>query len=451
MIKKLHCAYYVCSCLLFLCAAITTRAQTTLAPGDIVVLGLNADDLYTDQRWAFMTMRTLAAGTIIRFTDKGYDGSTGEFRLPAGVAENDGFMSWQVQSTIAAGTVIYATNDSINGTDAGVSGSLGSSVTNVGFAGQGDQIIVYQNLSGSMATGATFIYALNTGQHSIYTGGPGSWLTTGSVTLDYHSYLPPGLTNGTTALSLVSNVTATPLGTGTVGSANYGFDNMYYGGTTTGTRAQLLAAIGNPANWAGDNSSGFNLTSGGVIPVSAFVVLPVTLLHFNAEETTAGAVKLSWGTAMEVNNDHFTLERSGDGLHYTTIATVPGKGDNNHPVDYSYTDEWPEHGNNYYRLTQTDRDGRSKILGTRRVEVAAIALRVGPNPAVHTVEVSFNRGVWRELKLYNSAEQLLQTISPRATASRLKVSLQNYRPGTYYLAFIGNNGQSTVRRFLKRE
>jgi hypothetical protein len=449
MIKKLHSTYIVCTCLLFFCAGIT-RAQTILTPGDIAVLGLNADDLYSNQRWAFMTMRSIAAGTIIHFTDKGYDGSTGEFRLPAGGGENDGFMSWQVQSAIAAGTVIYATNDSINGTNAGVSGALGSSVTNNGFVGQGDQIIVYQGTSG-VASSATFIYALNTAQHSVYGASPGVWLTSGSVTLDYHSYLPPGLTNGSTALSLVSNVTATPLGTGTVGSANYGFDNMYYGGTTTGTKAQLLAAIGNPANWAGDNDNGFNLTSGGVIPVSAFVVLPVTLLHFNAEEATAGAVNLTWSTAMEVNNDHFTLERSVDGMHYTVLGTVPGKGDNNQPVNYSFTDQSPEQGSNFYRLTQTDRDGQSKILGTRKVEVAEIALRVGPNPAVHTLDVAFNSSVWREIKLYNSAEQLLQIISPRITTSRLKIGLQNYRPGIYYLAFTGNNGQSTVRRFVKRE
>jgi hypothetical protein len=152
---------------------------------------------------------------------------------------------------------------------------------------------------------------------------------------------------------------------------------------------------------------------------------------------------------MEVNNDHFTLERSSDGLHYIVIGTVPGKGDNNQPVNYSFTDQSPEQGSNCYRLIQTDRDGQSKILGTKTVEVAGIALRVGPTPAVHTVDLAFNRGVWREIKLYNSAEQLLQTFTPRITTSRIKIGIQNYRPGTYYLAFVGNNGQSTVRRFMK--
>jgi hypothetical protein len=329
---------------------------------------------------------------------------------------------------------------------------LGSASTGFGFSTSGDQIIVYQGTSGT-ATGATFIYALNTGQFSGYAAA-GTWITSGVVNQDYMSYLPPGLTNGTTALALTWTVFANSSPTsGNLGEANYGFDNMVYGGTTSGTKTQLLMAIGNPVNWLGSNSAGFNLAAGsGIFPGNAFSVLPVTLLHFNAEEATAGSVKLTWGTAMEVNNDHFTLERSSDGLHYTLIGTVPGKGDNNQPVDYSFTDQSAEQGSNYYRLTQFDRDGRSKILGTRRVEIREIALRVGPNPAIHFVDVTFASGAWSEIKLYNSAQQLLQTISPASTASRIKINLQNYRAGTYYLAFVANNGQgNTVRRFVKRE
>lgn len=447
MIKKIHFLYTLC---LMLAASEKTTAQTVLNAGDIVILGLNADDAYPNEKWAFVTMKPLTAGTIIHFTDKGYDNTLGDFRAVAS-PENDGFMTWVVPAPIARGTIIYATNTTINGSTNGVTGQLGNGTTN-GFSTSGDQIIVYRGTSGT-AAGATFIYAINTGQVNNYTA-PGTWLTSGVVNADYLSYLPPGLSNGTTALALTSNVFGMSSGPGTLGTPNYGFNNMKYGGAIVGTQPALLALIGDPANWVGTNGAGTGydfFTGGGEFPATEFTVLPVTLLHFNTEETTGGAVKLSWSTAMEVNNDHFTVERSSDGLHYTVIALVPGKGDNNQPVDYSFTDEWPGHGSNYYRLTQTDRDGRSKILGTRRVEVAAIALRVGPNPAVNNIDVAFNRGVWRELKLYNSAEQLMQTISPRATTSRLKISLQNYRPGIYYLAFIGNNGQSTVRRFIKRE
>jgi hypothetical protein len=357
-----------------------------------------------------------------------------------------------VPSLITKGTVVYGTNNTVNGSSSGVSGQLGAPGTpGNGFAPTGDQLIVYQGTSGT-AIGATFIYALNTGQNINY-GSPGNWITSGIIGNDQLSYIPPQLTNGLTAVALTSNGGSTPVGDGNLGTANYGFDNMYYGGTRTGTISALLTAIASPTNWIGSDGTTFNIQSASsVFPGSSFTVLPVVLAHFNAVKTTAGTVELTWGTAMEVNNDHFTLERSNDGLHYTTIGTVPGKGDHNQPVDYSFTDPSPEQGSNYYRLTQTDRDGQSKILGTRTVEVQEVALRVGPNPAVHSVDVVFSAGAWREIKLYNSAEQLLQSFSPGTNTSRLKIGLQNYRGGTYYLAFISNNGQNkTVRRFVKRE
>ncbi len=218
-----------------------------------------------------------------------------------------------------------------------------------------------------------------------------------------------------------------PVGPGTLGTANYGFNNMVYGGSYYRYKVAILTAIANPVNWLGNEVTPFNLTSGVLFPTNSFTILPVTLLHFNAQEATAGGVKLTWSTAMEVNNDRFTLERSSDGLHFTLIGTVPGKGDNNQPVDYSFTDPSPDQGSNYYRLTQFDRDGRSKILGVRTVEVREIALRVGPNPAVNSIDIVFARGAWREIKLYNSADQLLQTVTPASSVSRVKIGLQNYR------------------------
>ncbi|OQP58007.1 hypothetical protein [Niastella populi] len=449
MIKKLHNVYIVCTCLLLLGCWPGLKAQTILTPGDIVVLGWNSDESYPNQKWAFLAMTDILAGTSIIFTDNGYDASTGNFRAPS---SSDGFLTYIVQSLISRGTVVYGTNTTINGSTAGVSGQLGNPSTPFGFSNFGDQLIVYQGTSGT-ATGATFIYALNTGQNTAY-GANGAWYTGGAaISVDVLSYLPPGLTNGVTAVALTANTLNLSVGTGLLGSANYGFDNMAYGGTTTGTKSTLLTAIANPANWLGSDATAFNLAAGsGVFPGNVFSVLPVTLLQFKAEEATAGIVKLSWSTAMEVNNDHFTLERSSDGLHYTVIGTVAGRGDNNQPVDYSFTDKAAEQGSNYYRLTQFDRDGQSKILGTRKVEVREIALRVGPNPAVHFVDVAFASGAWREVKLYNSADQLLQTISPAPNTSRVRISLQNYRAGTYYLAFVANIGQgNTVRRFVKRE
>ncbi len=83
--------------------------------------------------------------------------------------------------------------------------------------------------------------------------------------------------------------------------------------------------------------------------------LPIELLSFQGR--TVGAVnELYWSTASEHNNDHFDLERSADGEHFTRIGTVDGAGDSQTRIDYTFTDADPERGMNHYRLKQVDVD-----------------------------------------------------------------------------------------------
>lgn len=443
--KKVLC--YVLAGLCCFSAGLFNKAYG-LGPGDIVILGWNSDDTYPNQRWAFMTTVAVPAGTVLIFTDNGYDFTTSNFRTGAA---NDGYMTWVVPTNYQWGSVIYATNTTINGSTTGVTGSLGVSPN--GFSTIGDQIIVYQGTSGT-ATGATFIYAANTGTSVSYTGGPGTWLVNGSgtvVTLDQLSYLPPGLTNGTTAVALTNNVGNTSSGTGNVGSPNYGFDNMYYGGSRSLTRSQLLAAVGNPSNWAGNGTTGNALQTGGVYPVDYFTLLPVSLLNFTADAISDNKVELKWATGREENNNHFIIERSTDGQSYTAIGIVKGQLNAELTTNYSFTDNDPEPGVSYYRLRQTDVNGTERILEVRTVTIRDVAVRISPNPATTAIDATFSAGSYRSIRLYTSQGMLLQTVSLKATDVRTRFSLINYTPGTYYMAFIGNDEKKKlVKKIVKR-
>jgi hypothetical protein len=426
---------------------------TVLTAGDIVVLGWNSRDMAPDQKWAFMTMVDIAAGTNIIFTDNGYDATTSNFRSGA---TNEGFLSWTTPSAITKGTIIYCTNNKINGATTGVSGQLGGGLGGSGsFSTAGDQIIVYQGTSGT-AVGATFIYALNTGQSNLYTGGNGTWLPNGSGALsaDNLSYLPPGLTNGSTAVALTTNTTGISSGTGALGSANYGFDNMYYGGTTSGTKTSLLAAVATPTNWVGNNSTttfAIQSGAGSVFTTGTFTILPVTLLYFNARLLNTNAVELTWATSRETNNDHFTIERSTDGIGFTSVAVVKGQATASLTTEYAVTDRQPRPGTSYYRLRQTDVNGSEQVLGLRTITMQAAPVRLSPNPAGAAVDAAFNAGIFTSIRLYTSDGRLLQTVSPGINGTRAHFQLTGYAPGTYYVAFIGaNDTKRLVRKLVKR-
>jgi len=99
----------------------------------------------------------------------------------------------------------------------------------------------------------------------------------------------------------------------------------------------------------------------------ATTVLPVTVVNYTARQQSSGAVVLNWQTSSENNNDHFFVERSSDGKSFIKIGNLVKSIGNN--SSYSFSDQSPEAGEAYYRLTQVDRDGTSTILGTRLVKI----------------------------------------------------------------------------------
>ncbi|TAH38849.1 MAG: hypothetical protein EYC69_14285 [Bacteroidetes bacterium] len=88
------------------------------------------------------------------------------------------------------------------------------------------------------------------------------------------------------------------------------------------------------------------------------VLLPIELLVFEAT-CVEDAVSLHWQTATEVNNDFFNIQKSTDGQQWETISQVDGAGNSSHILDYIFNDYQINTVSTYYKLTQTDFDGKS--------------------------------------------------------------------------------------------
>lgn len=67
-----------------------------------------------------------------------------------------------------------------------------------------------------------------------------------------------------------------------------------------------------------------------------------------------------WSTSEEMKGDVFDLERSTDGRNFTNIATIPAKGE---ASIYTYLDQSPRGGTNYYRLKMSDVSGKYEYSG----------------------------------------------------------------------------------------
>ena len=88
------------------------------------------------------------------------------------------------------------------------------------------------------------------------------------------------------------------------------------------------------------------------------VALPITLLSFTGHNTVDGNL-IQWQTASEHNNDYFNIEKTSDGETFENIGYIKGAGESTYPTTYSFTDYNSNRDINYYRLKQTDFDGKS--------------------------------------------------------------------------------------------
>ena len=119
---------------------------------------------------------------------------------------------------------------------------------------------------------------------------------------------------------------------------------------------------------------------------ASFFTLPVGLKSFTIRKEGTQS-QLNWVTSTESNNRGFEIQRSRDGINWTTIDFVPGAGTSTIERSYSYRDAAPQKGANYYRLKQVDLDNKSKFSEVRSVTFASDYTIVYPVPTADNVVI----------------------------------------------------------------
>ncbi|HEX7367611.1 MAG TPA: hypothetical protein VF273_10970, partial [Pelobium sp.] len=92
--------------------------------------------------------------------------------------------------------------------------------------------------------------------------------------------------------------------------------------------------------------------------ITELATLPISLTSFTAKPVDK-SILLNWTTASEKNNQKFEVLKSADGKTFKTIASLDGAINSDVEKKYSFADENPFAGTNYYQLKQTDVDGAS--------------------------------------------------------------------------------------------
>lgn len=189
-----------------------------------------------------------------------------------------------------------------------------------------------------------------------------------------------------------------------------------------------------------------------VKPDEPIVVLPVELVQFNAR-VSGPAVQLQWLTASEIQNDHFSVERSPDGQDFESIGRVAGHGTTATGANYSFADNHPLAGIFYYRLKQVDEDGShaySAVVAVTRAAVTRVA-KVYPTITTDKLQVSVEQtGAMQQVLVLDMLGKQWILKGLDNTALHHTIDVSDLRSGSYVLVLLDEQGQRQTTRFMKK-
>ncbi|MBL0339695.1 MAG: T9SS type A sorting domain-containing protein [Bacteroidetes bacterium] len=152
-----------------------------------------------------------------------------------------------------------------------------------------------------------------------------------------------------------------------------------------------------PASCCGVISS-FELTN---LSSACLVPLPIELISFDGKNTNA-TIELNWITAAEINNDFFTIEKSTNAVTFSEFMKVKASGTSAANMQYKCVDGFPEDGNNYYKLSQTDYDGVKTDLKTIAITHGwtEASINISPNPFTSFLNFQFSSDYKQSIQIY---------------------------------------------------
>jgi len=190
--------------------------------------------------------------------------------------------------------------------------------------------------------------------------------------------------------------------------------------------------------------SPFSVGSGGILPVE------LAYLKAVVQQRT---VLLFWETKTERDNEFFAIERSTNGQTFSEIGRLVGAGDSFEPRNYTFTDQQPFPGINYYRLRQVDFGGAisySPVVTATLNNVGDI--RLFPSPATDFLKVQLEKSlaenaVW---EVFDQAGRLVLSGNILIENTDFEINTTELPDGVYTLR-LTDGRETFVRRFQKNK
>ncbi len=209
-------------------------------------------------------------------------------------------------------------------------------------------------------------------------------------------------------------------------------------------------------NWLNEGTTGIGTISAGSVTSNAISswspfalgsinnlsTLPLHWLNVSGNINTQKQAIIKW-QVQENNVANYQVEKSTDGRYFTAVGTLTSKG--NGENTYSFIDIQVVNNVAYYKIKQTDVDGRNSYSRVIKLNSnnAASTINIYPNPVKDIVTIS-GATIGTKASIIDVNGRVLQTIF--VTQNSFTVVMSAYSSGVYFLKM--DNG--TVQKIIKQ-
>ena len=187
--------------------------------------------------------------------------------------------------------------------------------------------------------------------------------------------------------------------------------------------------------------------------------LPIELDYF-VGELNENTVDLEWNVLSQRNNDYFTIERSVNGKDFEVLGTVDGEGTTTKKKKYRFSDDKPLIGLSYYRLKQTDFDGKMESFNVIAInyspKVDHVKIEsVYPNPFTSDFNIKYAMSTAGQIEITLANSNGIVVFKEEVYANEGANKYQYYADydlpkGMYFLSIVQDGKTMTSSKLIKQ-
>lgn len=188
--------------------------------------------------------------------------------------------------------------------------------------------------------------------------------------------------------------------------------------------------------------------------------LAVQMKDFSASLTPEQYVKLTWESTTETNSKNFIIERSIDGIKFVTLNQIVAAVNSTSKKTYTYTDQKPIFGKNYYRLKFFDAAGKETIYKTLTVTISILAsepqiddklISIFPNPIENgRFSIKIFNFLPKNIQLFNLIGLSIPIEIQTSDTHQIEIILKNSINAGIYFLVLENEENKIVEKIIVR-